>query len=80
MIDYMKPVGAFLENTIRPLIKETKWLLDEFEKKGIKVTEENIQKVTKNLFDCYIKYALVEFAQNIFITIIVSFTIWMILQ
>jgi hypothetical protein len=80
MIDYMKPVGAFLENTIRPLIKETKWLLDEFEQKGIKVTEENIQKVTKNLFDCYIKYALVELVQNIFITIIVSFTIWMILQ
>jgi hypothetical protein len=43
MIEYWKPVGAFIENTIRPLIGEAKWFLDECEKKGINLNETNIK-------------------------------------
>lgn len=79
MLDYMKPIGAFLENTIRPLISEMKWFIDELEVHGIKVNEQNINSVTKSLFNAYCKYALIQLVQNVIITVIICLTIYQIL-
>jgi hypothetical protein len=79
MLDYMKPVGAFLEHTIRPLIAESKWFLDELEKKGIKVNETNIKHSLDYLSSCYIRYAVIQLVQNIIIAGIVCLTIYHIL-
>lgn len=76
MIDYMKPIGVFLENTIRPLIAESKWFLEELEKKGIQVNETNIQRSLDYLCRCYIRYALIQLVQNVVIAGVICLTIY----
>ena len=44
MID-LKPYGAFIENTIRPLFEELRYILDVANNDGLKITEENISKI-----------------------------------
>lgn len=68
MIDYMKPVGAFLEHTIRPLISELQWFIKELESRGIYVTPKTIDKVSRNLFMAYFKCLLVQAVKAIVIT------------
>ena len=79
MIDYMKPIGAFLENTVRPLIQEMKWFIDELEKRGLKVNEENIKCVCDHLLYCYLRSLIIHLIQAVIITGIVSYTVWKIL-
>lgn len=79
MIDYMKPVGAFLEHTIRPLIQEAKWFLDELDKRGIKVSEENITHAATHLAGIYIRVTVIRAIQNVIITLIAGAFIWKIL-
>lgn len=79
MIDYMKPVGAFLEHTIRPLIQEAKWFLDELESKGLHINERNIKNVSECLVRSYFKCLIIKLIQNIIITGIVCLTTYLIL-
>ena len=79
MIDYMKPVGAFLENTVRPLISEMKWFIDELEKRGLRVTETSISHVFRILLKCYLECLWVNLIKSVIITVIVCLTAYMIL-
>lgn len=79
MIDYMKPVGAFLENTVRPLIQESKWFIDELEAKGLRLTKRGLEETAGFLFKSYSKCLLIKLVQNVIITGIVCLTIYLIL-
>ena len=78
MID-LKPYGAFIENTIRPLIGEFKWLLNELSSRGIRVTEYNVERVAKLLLTHHLKVTLIEALVVILITLIVSLAAFKIL-
>ena len=52
MID-LKPYGAFVENTIRPLLEEFKFVLGELQKYGFDFSEENLSRILKPVFKMY---------------------------
>ena len=80
MITDLKPIGAFIENTIRPLIDEMKWFLNELEHKGIRITESNISKVINCLGNTYIKVTIIKLFQYLIITGMVCFSVLKIYQ
>lgn len=79
-IDNLKPLGAFIEHTVRPILDEFKWILEELDKREIKVTEHNIKSVLRSLMNGYVFYAVTNFIQAVTITIIVCLTALAILQ
>ena len=74
MIDPIKPIGAFLENTIRPLLKEFHWFFEECEKKGIPLNAENIRSIVDYVSRSHFRTVLVQFAQTVTITILICVT------
>jgi hypothetical protein len=79
-IDNLKPIGAFLEYTVRPLLDEFKWVLLELEKKGIPVTEQNISRILRGLIRGYVLYVLISFIQAVVITGMICLTALAILK
>ena len=79
MLDPLKPLGAFIENTIRPLLGELKWFFEECEKKGLIINEKNIKVVVDYVARSHFRTVLVQFAQAITITLILCVT-WIICQ
>ena len=77
MLD-IKPYGAFIENTIRPLLEEVRQLLDIAKSNGLDLTERNIARVVKSTGQWYLLNSLLESFRNILITMIVCYTAWMI--
>ena len=53
MID-LKPYGAFIEYTVRPLVEESKSLLKECERLGVPLTETHINQLGKYLAKLYL--------------------------
>ena len=70
MIDPIKPIGAFIENTIRPLLSEFHWFFEECEKKGIPINEQNIKVIADYVARAHFRTVLVRFVQTIVITLI----------
>jgi hypothetical protein len=79
MIDPLKPIGAFIENTIRPLLDEFHWFFEECEKKGIPINENSIIRITDYISRAHFRTVFLHFAQSIVITIILCLT-WLICQ
>ena len=52
---YLKPYGAFIEHTIRPLLSEFNFVLDECDLKGI-----DLNKLFNNLVIMYIIHLVFE--------------------
>lgn len=78
-VDDFKPIGSFIEFTIRPLISELKWLFDEMEKKGIKITEKNFKNTAMMLMRGYLIYSVINFIQSVTVTSIVCYSAWKII-
>ena len=76
MIDHWKPLGAFIENTIRPLIEEMKWFLDELDRRSIKVSEENIKNVTDYIAKTYLSGLIIRSINVVIITTLICGTLW----
>jgi hypothetical protein len=74
MIDPLKPLGAFIENTIRPLLGEFKWFFEECDKRGIKLNEENITRVARVIGHCHFRTVLFDAFKSIAITVIICLT------
>ncbi len=74
MIDPLKPLGAFIENTIRPLLGEFKWFFEECEKKGLSLNEENVIRVCRVILRCHFRTVLIQLAQAVLITVIICLT------
>lgn len=79
MIDPLKPLGAFIENTIRPLLGEFKWFFEECEKKGLNLNEENITRICRVIGNCHFRTVVIQMCQAVLITIILCVT-WIISQ
>ena len=78
MIDNLKPYGAFIENTIRPLFEEVRYMLDIAQESGLNLTEKNLSKVLNMTGRWYLINTLIESAKTIIIVGIVSYTAWLI--
>jgi len=74
MIDPLKPLGAFIENTIRPLLGEFKWFFEECEKKGMTLNEENIIRVCRVILHCHFRTVLFDAIKTLLITVIICLT------
>jgi len=79
MIDPLKPIGAFIENTIRPLLGEFKWFFDECEKKGMKLNEDNIKSIVNYISMAHFRTVLFQFLQAVILTLLICAT-WIICQ
>lgn len=73
-LDPMKPVGAFIENTIRPLLEELRWFFDECEKKGIILNEDNIKRVIDYVSRAHYRTCLLQCVQTVVVIIILCLT------
>ena len=75
-----KVVGAFIENTIRPLLEEFRWFFSELEKTGIKVTESNVKTVISQIAGYHIRVLLINSATSITTVSVIGYLLWMTLQ
>ena len=71
MIDNIKPLGAFIENTIRPLVQETGDILAEFQRQGINVTADNLIAYTKKVADLHLRTVIIQAIRDITIAVLV---------
>ena len=78
MID-LKPYGAFIEYTIRPLLKEFKFILAECKKQHIPITEHNVTQLGKYLADLYIVSLLFDLIKVTFTTVLVCLVVYWVL-
>lgn len=79
MLD-LKPYGAFIENTIRPMLEEFKWILEECEKKNISITEKNVRRILEYIATTHITVTIFKTIQTIIIAVIISITCYLILN
>ena len=77
MLDPLKPLGAFIENTIRPLLGEFKLFFEECEKKGIPINETNVKIIIEYVAHAHFRTVLVVCVQAVLITILCCVT-WII--
>jgi len=73
MID-LKPYGAFIENSIRPLFEETNHLLDRLKLYGIEIDSKLLDKLIR----LSIKSKLIESLVSVFSVSIVCLTAYLI--
>lgn len=75
MIDHWKPLGGFIENTIRPLIGELHWFFEECDKRGIALSEHRINMVMNYIANRWLCGLLIKLIQNIVIAVIIGFSV-----
>ena len=73
-LDPIKPIGGFIENTIRPLLHEFKWFFNECDEQGIPLTEENIKRIVNYVAKAHMRTVIIQCVQAIFISLIVCTT------
>ena len=79
MID-LKPYGAFLEHTVRPLIEEFRWFLTELEKHGLAITEANLARILRQVGKWHLIMTGMKAIQGIVIAVIVCWTVAQVLK
>jgi len=75
MLD-LKPYGAFIENTIRPMIEEAQTLLSDLYGYGLHLDKEDILKIGKFIADRHIKVVIIQSVTSIIICGVVCLTLW----
>ena len=73
MID-LKPYGAFIENTIRPLIGESDVFINEMERLGI--NKQDIKHVIKGIALSHVFSVTMETIKTIICTAIIGYVAW----
>lgn len=72
----IKPLGAFIENTIRPVLSECGDILHEFQRQGINVTQDNLIKYTKTIAYIHLKTIIIQAIRDVVIAIIIAGVLW----
>lgn len=72
----IKPLGAFIENTIRPIIQESGDILAEFQRQGISVTQENLISYTKTIANLHLRTVIIQAIRDIIIGLIIAGVLW----
>ena len=75
-LDDIKPIGALIENSIRPSIEEIKWIIEYFDKRGIKIDRANIGAMMRHVGFAYGGYLLADALKSIICIGIICFTLW----
>lgn len=76
----IKPLGAFVENTLRPLLDKAGDILFEFQRQGINITEENIVRYTKEVAKAHMVTVVIQAIRDIIIASIIAGVLWTIYQ
>ena len=79
MLD-LKPYGAFIENTVRPLLEEFRRVLREVEEAGLPVNQESLEHLLASLFKRHLVITLLTLVKEVAIIVIISFTTYLILK
>ena len=74
MID-LKPYGAFVENTVRPLLSELKALFDEMRELHIPLDKANIEWLINFLAERYKTHLVIDLCKTVITTAIVCWTV-----
>lgn len=72
----LKPYGAFIENTMRPLLEEFGDILAELQRQGISVNEKNITELTKKVAWFHLRATIINAIRDIIIAIIIAGVLW----
>lgn len=72
----IKPLGAFVENTLRPMLEEAGDILFEFQRQGINITEENLVRYTKEVAKAHLITVIVQAIRDIIIAFIIAGVAW----
>lgn len=75
-IDDIKPLGAFVENTLRPLFAECSDFLKLANEYGLEINESNITRVLKEVARVHLKTVIIQSVRDVFIAIIVALILW----
>lgn len=78
-IDPIKPIGAFIENTIRPLLEEFRWFFEECDKREIPINEKNIKDMADYIARAHFRTVMVQFVQAIILALIAG-GVWILLK
>ena len=76
----LKPYGAFIENTIRPLLEEIRLILSDLEDKGIKIDESRIESLIKRIANYNFKVILTQSITGVILCGLICLTVWKTLQ
>lgn len=76
-LDPIKPIGAFVENTLRPLLDEMHWFFEACEKRGVPITEENVKSVLEYIARAHMRTCVVNLLQNMVVTLIICLTFFL---
>lgn len=79
MLD-LKPYGAFVEHTLRPMIEEMGDILAEFQRQGILLNEKNITAFAKRVAGYHVRTVIINAIRDIIIAIIMAGVLWKIYQ
>lgn len=73
MLD-LKPYGAFIEHTVRPLFEESELLLKQLEKAGLSLND--IQPIFKRIGQLHFAALIIEAVKTIICTAIIGYVAW----
>lgn len=76
MID-LKPYGAFIENTIRPLLEELSLLLSEIDKSHFLIDKHDLVECAKFLARKHITHLIIQSVTGILITAIICISLYL---
>jgi len=79
MLD-LKPYGAFIENTIRPMIEEFHILIDELQKNGLNFSKDDLLKSAKFITNRHIIIVVIQSITGVIICGIICLTLLKIYQ
>lgn len=72
----IKPLGAFIENTIRPVLAEAGDILHEFQRQGINVNQDNLIAYTKTIANIHLRTVIIQAIRDIIIAVIIAGVLW----
>ena len=75
MLD-LKPYGAFIENTLRPMIEEAQILLSDLHGYGLYLEKEDIFRLGKFIANKHLKAVIIQSLTNVVICGIICWTVW----
>lgn len=76
-LDPIKPIGGFIENTIRPMLEEVQWFFDECDIHDIPINERNIKKIIDYTARAHFRTCIINLIQNVVICLLICAT-WLI--
>ena len=79
-IDDIKPIGTFVEYTLRPFLDELGWLIKEIDSRGIKITESNVKAVLSSLSYVYLWSLAINFVKDILCLSLILMTVYKVFQ